>query len=980
MASEGSVLYVRFLEQTCKGNNSVSVNDSSYSATWSGCESVLDLPSDFITSGHVASVRMTIGHGGEPYSLRMAIQAMPQPGKPELELRYLSPKQGYIQTPGLPPGTGREYPPLEESWVQVAVPSDHVVLVSFVYMFLRVDGYGRCRVETLELLTGERSEGNVVWSGCASLTPFPTVYEADVLHVHFSGDLTLDRSKGFRLLFSFHERDAAPERLDSGLWNCSVPHWPDFELHFLCNLETECAAGEDEATCPYTNSACGQGRISAGRGYKYAYQWEDNTIAYFAQPDLRINKEPPSCGYLSAEDIKLYYCDYPDNAYYLCEMNPVSGIDGGYVSGDDVHGVPSSSACPAPLTSLPPSFTCASGGGRVPYSLVCDHRQDCQDGSDEELCVFPTCTGSTPLQCGDQQEQCVDGADEVLCDKLTLYTTITSQPPPAAILFDGRGSYNYSQLPAETHFQCPGDGYCLPVFVRCNGVYDCPGKEDEAACDSYTCPGLSNCGLTDLDNVEFPNLRSLNLSDNFIQVVGISHLERMPNLQELILSGNPITSLFEKDWGVDMFFPRLQRLDLSRVESPDFDANSFPFPNLQVLNLEGSRIERVAPGGFRTFSKLRALDLRGCPMTQFPQDALQGLDRLNTVFADNYKLCCPATLPKGFNLNNCQAPSNEISSCDALLRSDLYRVFLSVFAGLSLAGNLGSFVVRVFVQKSALRSGFGVFVTSLCVSDFLMGVYLAIIGVADRVYMGTYLWEDTSWRNSAACKTAGFFSLVSNEVSAFIICLITLDRFLVLRFPFSNLCFKKGSALIASAVVWLFGLVVATVPLVMGSQWEFYSQNGICLPLPITRNDFPGHDYAFGVMIVLNFVLFLLIAAGQASIYASIRANSMSASSTSKKSQDLSIARRLITIAVSDFLCWFPIGLLGLLASQGTPVPGEVNVSMAIFVLPLNSALNPFLYTLNTILERRQRAQEETLLKSITSQGSLKSTKITTEG
>nr|KAG5685386.1 hypothetical protein BaRGS_014694 [Batillaria attramentaria] len=68
-------------------------------------------------------------------------------------------------------------------------------------------------------------------------------------------------------------------------------------------------------------------------------------------------------------------------------------------------------------------------------------------------------------------------------------------------------------------------------------------------------------------------------------------------------------------------------------------------------------------------------------------------------------------------------------------------------------------------------------------------------------------------------------------------------------------------------------------------------------------------------MIVFNFILFLFIACGQASIYWSVRTNAM-ATDTSKKSQDLTIARRLITVAVSDFLCWFPIGLLGLMASM----------------------------------------------------------------
>ena len=89
---------------------------------------------------------------------------------------------------------------------------------------------------------------------------------------------------------------------------------------------------------------------------------------------------------------------------------------------------------------------------------------------------------------------------------------------------------------------------------------------------------------------------------------------------------------------------------------------------------------------------------------------------------------------------------------------------------------------------------------------------------------------------------------------------------------------------------------------------------------------------------------------------------------TTRKSQDLVIARRLITVVVSNFVCWFPIGILGLLASAGVPITGEVNVAMAIFVLPLNSALNPFLYTLNIVMEKRRKAREMNLLKFLESQ------------
>nr|KAG5700061.1 hypothetical protein BaRGS_028298 [Batillaria attramentaria] len=79
----------------------------------------------------------------------------------------------------------------------------------------------------------------------------------------------------------------------------------------------------------------------------------------------------------------------------------------------------------------------------------------------------------------------------------------------------------------------------------------------------------------------------------------------------------------------------------------------------------------------------------------------------------------------------------------------------------------------------------------------------------------------------------------------------------------------------------------------------------------------------------------------------------------------MTIARRLFTIAFTDFLCWFPVGLMGLLASQGVPIPGVVNVWVAIFVLPLNSALNPFLYTLNSLADRWAKHRDDKQMKKM---------------
>jgi hypothetical protein len=446
-------------------------------------------------------------------------------------------------------------------------------------------------------------------------------------------------------------------------------------------------------------------------------------------------------------------------------------------------------------------------------------------------------------------------------------------------------------------------------------------------------------------------------------------LVSFPNLQRLVLANNPLSHPFLSD--SDVAHPVLRSLDLSSVQMPTFSATPLDqaFPSLQVLDLSYAGVQEILGEGFCPITKLTVLDVRGCPMTKFPRGVLKDLVYLREVQADNFKLCCAAVLPDRFLSGNCHAPADAISSCDALLRTDLFRAFLSLVASLALLGNLGSLLYRGIFLSTA--TGFGAFVNHLCVSDLLMGVYLVIIGVADRLYLGSYLWKDSEWRESGFCKLAGFLAMMSSEVSALLVLLITVDRCLVLRFPFSRCRFSRRSAHVVSGVVWLIGAVLAAVPLLTNSsEWRFYSQSSICLPLPTTHpedysGDLNGYHYSLGVLVCVNLALVLLTAVGQAFIYWAVSTNSMSAAATTRKSQDVAVARRLIAVAMTDFLCWFPIGLLGLLAARGVHVPSEVNVAMAVFVLPLNSALNPFLYTLNVALERRRQAKEKKLEKRL---------------
>ena len=55
--------------------------------------------------------------------------------------------------------------------------------------------------------------------------------------------------------------------------------------------------------------------------------------------------------------------------------------------------------------------------------------------------------------------------------------------------------------------------------------------------------------------------------------------------------------------------------------------------------------------------------------------------------------------------------------------------------------------------------------------------------------------------------------------------------------------------------------------------------------------------------------------------------------------------RKIYRLVVTDFCCWVPISIMAFVHFSGTPVSDIAYVISAIVLLPINSALNPILYS-----------------------------------
>ena len=197
-------------------------------------------------------------------------------------------------------------------------------------------------------------------------------------------------------------------------------------------------------------------------------QWADSSIAYYAWYRPSHNRDK-FCGVILRVSgrilIDISSCLRKSRSHYLCEYdvdvdeseeslrqialyrNTTENLTVDYVTclGDHVthsflscdvqsacwarqsgalnmRDIPSFSWCSAPLTSLPPLFTCSSSVQLVPYTLVCDTRHDCLDLSDEDFCVHMPCSRSR--SCSTSAQVKLHLEKRTFCTSVCMYTCV----------------------------------------------------------------------------------------------------------------------------------------------------------------------------------------------------------------------------------------------------------------------------------------------------------------------------------------------------------------------------------------------------------------------------------------------------------------------------------------------------------------------------------------------------------------------------
>uniref|UniRef100_H2ZF21 G-protein coupled receptors family 1 profile domain-containing protein n=1 Tax=Ciona savignyi TaxID=51511 RepID=H2ZF21_CIOSA len=302
--------------------------------------------------------------------------------------------------------------------------------------------------------------------------------------------------------------------------------------------------------------------------------------------------------------------------------------------------------------------------------------------------------------------------------------------------------------------------------------------------------------------------------------------------------------------------------------------------------------------------------------------------------------------------------NNALTSRTEMIKNPFFKTMVWIMALLAILGNSRVFVILCkslwsnrkkakSAQASSVSTVNKLLILNLSIADFLMGISLLIIASKSAQYSGQYCLRDMNWRSSGTCNTVGVLSVISSEASVFTLVCITSYRLYSVYFPIQTRTLSRRVCGWWIVCIWTISFTIALIPL--ADSLSRTMVNAVCIPRYFKLNtDDTSLSPLSPVVVLFNFIALIYICAAYIAIYQ--RSSASSESTEQRQNEQRQIAakkmqRKISILILTDLTCWLPVCLMTFISLGRFGLPDEVYAASAIIFLPINSSLNPLIYT-----------------------------------
>ncbi|KAG1674016.1 Relaxin receptor 2 [Nymphon striatum] len=482
----------------------------------------------------------------------------------------------------------------------------------------------------------------------------------------------------------------------------------------------------------------------------------------------------------------------------------------------------------------------------------------------------------------------------------------------------------------------------------------------------------SRCCMASVITFEF-------LEDNTLNDSSISVLADVSAIRWLRLSENKLQLR-------NISFPELKNLTFLHMDNnfiESIDGQTFSsLKSLRVLKLDNNPIKMLPKTVFDSVKNLQSLYLRDMEISNLAIRTFKETEKLKIIHFKKFRYCSFAP-----HVRICEPRTDGLSSTEHLLVKPILRVCVWVVAAVTCIGNFLVLLGRFLATHDEPGRMSMMFIKNLSFADLLMGIYLCVVASKDIMFRDNYMKYAHEWMSSHWCVCCGILAMTASEVSVLTLSFMSIERHFRIVNPFRVLELHQRSAYISMILIWGSGITLAIIPTIpwmhQRDRHNFYGNNGLCFPLHISDPFIPGWQYSAFIFFGINFMGVLIIAITYISMYISIQ---HTRSKTPQRTGELEVAKRFFLIILTNCLCWIPIIILKLLALTGVKISeafkdqhylnyeiswprdnmkfhevsnlwyymslddviNDLHAWIVIFILPVNSAMNPIIYTLSS--------------------------------